>query len=98
MGPIFHLLLLLALTVPFANLAAAATFRWSSQGDLLSADPHATGEWLTITLNLNVYEGLVTRDKDLAIVPALAQSWTRVNDTTWRFQLRPNVTFHDGTP
>ncbi len=30
--------------------------------------------------------------------PALAESWTQVNPTTWRFKLRPGVKFHDGTP
>ena len=25
-------------------------------------------------------------------------SWQAVNPTTWRFKLRPGVTFHDGTP
>ena len=28
----------------------------------------------------------------------LAVSWKAVNPTTWRFQLRKGVTFHDGTP
>jgi peptide/nickel transport system substrate-binding protein len=31
-------------------------------------------------------------------VPGLATKWTQVNPTTWRFELRRGVTFHDGTP
>ena len=38
------------------------------------------------------------RDKKLRLAPALAESWTQVNPTTWRFKLRPGVKFHDGTP
>ena len=30
-------------------------------------------------------------------VPALAESWERIDDTTWEFVLRPDVTFHDGS-
>ena len=32
------------------------------------------------------------------MVPALATAWRRTGDTTWEFQLRPNVKFADGTP
>ena len=38
------------------------------------------------------------RDKKLGLQPALAESWTQINPTTWRFKLRPGVKFHDGTP
>ena len=30
--------------------------------------------------------------------PRLATEWERVDDLTWRFHLREDVTFHDGTP
>ena len=32
------------------------------------------------------------------IVPALATNWQQVNNTTWRFNLRNGVKFHDGAP
>ena len=45
-----------------------------------------------------IYEGLVALDGD-TVVPALATTWTVSDDTlSYTFQLRPNVTFHDGTP
>lgn len=44
---------------------------------------------------LNVYEALVKTDRNLQIQAGLAVSWGRVNDTTWEFNLRPNVLFHD---
>ena len=46
----------------------------------------------------NVYEPLVGRGKELETVPKLATSWEQTNPTTWRFHLRPNVKFHDGSP
>ncbi|KAB7705029.1 glutathione ABC transporter substrate-binding protein [Bacillus aerolatus] len=45
-----------------------------------------------------IYEGLVGRDKNAEIQPLLAESWKQLNDTTWEFKLREDVTFHDGTP
>ncbi|WP_268871887.1 ABC transporter substrate-binding protein [Amycolatopsis orientalis] len=46
---------------------------------------------------LGVAEPLVELDAGGAPVPGLAESWTRVNETTWRFRLRGGVKFHDGT-
>ncbi len=76
----------------------AAVFRWSSQGDYLTADPHAQNEGLNNLINDHVYEHLTVRGKKLEILPALAESWIKVNDLTWRFNLRRGVKFHDGTP
>ena len=45
-----------------------------------------------------VYEQLLDVDFNLAIVPQLALAWKPLNPTTWEFELRPDVTFHDGTP
>lgn len=47
----------------------------------------------------NVQEPLVDRAQDDAgeIVPALAEEWERLDDTTIRFELREGVTYHDGT-
>ena len=46
----------------------------------------------------NIYEGLVTFDRTLKIVPALAVTWGNIDPLTWEFKLRKEVTFHDGTP
>jgi len=76
----------------------AKTFRYSSQGDITTVDPHGNNEGFTNAFLDNVYEPLVTRGKDLKVEGALALSWQQVNPTTMRFKLRPNVKFHDGTP
>ena len=34
----------------------------------------------------------------MEFVPQLADKWENVNPTTWRFHIRPNVKFQDGTP
>lgn len=46
----------------------------------------------------HVFDPLVDVTNDSRFVPALAESWRAVDDTTWRFTLRKGVTFHDGTP
>jgi peptide/nickel transport system substrate-binding protein len=78
--------------------ADAKPFRWSSQGDPQTSDPHSQNEGLTNLFAQQVHDTLVTRDKKLGIVPGLAVSWTQVNDTTWRFNLRQGAKFHDGSP
>jgi peptide/nickel transport system substrate-binding protein len=47
----------------------------------------------------NVQEALLNRDPSTnAFVGELATRWESVNPTTWRFTLRQNVRFHDGSP
>ncbi len=85
-------------TLGVAPLADAATLRWAGRGDMQTTDPYSQNENLTNNINSLVYEFLIMRDKKLGLKPALAESWTQVNPTTWRFKLRPGVKFHDGTP
>lgn len=87
-----------ALLALAAAAASSQTLRWASQGDPQTMDPHSQNESMTNMMNGQVYERLTSRDKQLAIVPGLAQSWEQVSPTSWRFKLRPNVKFHDGTP
>ena len=79
-------------------VASAVTLRIANQGDALSLDPHSLNESLQLTVLTNVYEPLVTRDRDYKLVPALATDWKQTSPTVWRFNLRKNVQFHDGTP
>ena len=81
-----------------AGTAVAQTVRIGNQGDALSMDPHSLNESLQLSVTGNVYEGLVARDKDLRLVPALATSWKQTSPTVWRFELRKGVKFHDGKP
>jgi peptide/nickel transport system substrate-binding protein len=91
-----------AITVTIAAFAmspaSAQTLRYANQGDLKSLDPYTLRETTTIAHLGNVYEGLVARDKDLKIIPGLAESWETPEPTRWRFHLRKNVKFHNGDP
>jgi peptide/nickel transport system substrate-binding protein len=77
---------------------AATTLRVADLGDITSMDPHSFNETLQLSFTGSIYEPLVGRGKDMAIVPALATKWTKTSPTVWRFDLRKGVTFHDGTP
>jgi peptide/nickel transport system substrate-binding protein len=59
-------------------------------------DPHLTVGRNTQIFIVNVYDGLTARDAQGNLVPALAESWKRLNPTTWQFTLRKGVKFHNG--
>src|SRR5271167_4592414 len=76
----------------------AKTFRWANDGDPTTMDPHARADLFVTTFDMNMYEALLRRDRDLKLEPALATEWSNIDPTTWRFKLRQGVKFHDGTP
>ncbi|KAA1053273.1 ABC transporter substrate-binding protein [Azospirillum argentinense] len=65
-----------------------------------SLDPAVSTATNDFRILVNLYEGLVRyRPGTLDVEPALAERWTVSDDgLTYRFALRPGVTFHDGTP
>lgn len=44
-----------------------------------------------------VTETLVGANEDFSLKPWLATSWKQLDENTWEFKLRDNVTFHDGS-
>ncbi len=87
----------LACLLAFALPASASTFRWASQGDIATQDPHAQDEGFTKANNALVYERLVSRRKDMSVGPGLATAWKRTAPNQWVFTLRRGVKFHDGS-
>ncbi len=77
--------------------ASAKTFKYAFQGVLNTLEPYALNEAFTLGTLGNVYEGLINRDKELKIQPALAESWEVTSPTKWRFHLRKSVKFHNGS-
>lgn len=97
MKPVLSAALVASFIFAAGNLQAQ-TLHWASQGDMQTMDPDSRNESLTNSMNGQVYETLTGRGKDLAIVPQLATSWEQLGPLQWRFKLRPNVKFQDGTP
>src|SRR5262245_52181129 len=78
-----------------------------SSGNLVAAiagepdqlDPQKTSAYFSFEVLENVFDTLVQPDANLAMRPALAESWTVSPDQlAWTFHLRHGVTFHDGSP
>jgi peptide/nickel transport system substrate-binding protein len=97
--PIVRVLLICLVTslglVPLAH-AQNLSLRVANQGDVLSLDPHSLNEAVQLSFLNNVFESLVTRDKQLRVGPSLATAWRLKSPTVWQFDLRQGVTFHDG--
>ena len=65
--------------------------------DIIGIDPHGGSAGVDRNVYTTIYNGLVAPDKNLNIVPDLAESWTTPDPRTYIFKLRPDVKFHDGT-
>ena len=88
--------LALGIAAAWVASANAATLRFAFQGELKSLDPYSLNESFTLGMLGNVYEGLTKRDKDLKIIPGLAERWEQLEPTRWRFYLRKGVKFQNG--
>lgn len=62
-------------------------------------DPALTQDATSAGYIVEIFSGLVTLDRDLEVVPDIAESWALSDDdTTYTFHLRHDVKFHDGKP
>jgi peptide/nickel transport system substrate-binding protein len=77
--------------------SSGAPLRIASGFDPQTMDPHALALLYHSRIAFQVYEGLVGRDERFELEPALAVSWQALDAKAWRFRLRPNVVFHDGS-
>ena len=61
--------------------------------------PNITGDKYSHIAATHIYSGLITHDRNINIVPDLAESWTLSPDCLHlTFALRKNVRWHDGRP
>jgi peptide/nickel transport system substrate-binding protein len=89
---------MLAATIGWAG-PAPGTIRVAYYQRVVSLDAHgpAAAERISIILGRHLYDTLVTWDpKAKKFQPALATRWRSIDPTTWEFELRRGVTFHDG--
>ncbi|MFB6849192.1 ABC transporter substrate-binding protein [Streptomyces sp. NPDC056373] len=104
LAPLVLLTLLPGLSGCFVSPTGESSSRGGPSGPRLSvalAFPPAEnlspyGADATLLSRLGVTEGLTALDANGAATPALARSWRREDDRTWRFTLR-EATFQDGT-
>lgn len=79
-----------------AGVACAADIRVGYTLDALTLDPGNHRKRETETILRNMYDGLLTRDSQMKVVPELAASWKQIDVTTYEFKLRQGVKFHSG--
>ena len=64
--------------------------------DASSMDAHGSNDVVSSNIQANIYETLVKRNDKNEIEAGLAEKWEQIDDMTWEFTLRDDVTFHDG--
>ncbi len=73
------------------------TYAFSDAADIYPAFPLQKADTVYTTLIDNqLFESLVKYQDQTKVVPALATGWTNPDESTWIFNLRHGVTFHDG--
>jgi glutathione transport system substrate-binding protein len=93
------LMVLLCLAVMAAPaFGAAKEIIYASESTPKSLDPHDTTDTYSGAIEKAMLEGLMGFDKDLKVVPLLAESYTfNSSATEFTFKLRKGIKFHDGT-
>jgi len=91
LGAVFSPVIVAQATVPSRTF----TFRMSAEPETLDWNrAHTPMENYVL---MNIMEGLLTFDRDLKVIPALAQSFTLSRDRkTYTFKIRPGVQWTDG--
>jgi peptide/nickel transport system substrate-binding protein len=86
-----------AVGVPAAQPAAAGkALSWGKPGDLDGMDVHISGTVASWQLYQMVYETLLSTDRDLALRPALAESWKQTSPTVYLLTLRKDAKWSNG--
>ncbi|GBF10061.1 MAG: glutathione ABC transporter substrate-binding protein [Tepidibacillus sp.] len=66
--------------------------------NFISLDPHDTNDTLSFSAEKTMLEGLIGFDKDMKMVPVLADKWVASEDAKeFTFFLKKGISFHDGT-
>src|ERR1700757_3785705 len=94
------------LALSFTLLVMAAPAWAAAERDITIAqgidaeflDVQMTNNIVTLIINTSIYDTLLTRNKQLDLVPSLATTYRNVSEKVWEVKLRPNVKFHNGEP
>ena len=103
LAPLLKVLAMLAVLAPGSAARAqtiatpAPALRVASAFDPQTLDPHGLALLYHSRIAFQLYDALVNRDAAFRLEPALATRWQMTGPTTWRFWLRPEVRFHDGS-
>ncbi|MDQ6833406.1 MAG: ABC transporter substrate-binding protein [Chloroflexota bacterium] len=73
------------------------TIKAEINSDVANLEPMPSSLLVDRQVLYNLYDSLVAIDKDLKIIPSLAESWQTPDPKTYIFKLRQGVKYHDGT-
>ena len=80
-----------------ASPARPASLRIAMAAEVTSIDPHALNIAPNNEVAWHIFDALTHVDEHARLVPGLAVAWRAVDTTTWEFELRRGVRFHDGS-
>lgn len=72
--------------------------RVALEADIAALDPRNASSTVTAGMMSHIFSKLVSSDASMKPAPDLAESWEQLDELTWQFHLRKDVTFHDGSP
>lgn len=92
------LLVVALISVLPAVAQSGGTLVMARTADATGLDPHTQTAFASFRLLELIYEPLVNLDKDLNVIPALAENWQYSDDAmSLTMNLRKGVKFHDGS-
>lgn len=72
-------------------------FTFAQTAQVPGLDPYFSNAISTRNIAMNMFETLITRDENNAVIPLLAESFEESDDgMTYTFKLRQGITFHNG--
>lgn len=85
--------------VPEKTPVAGGTLIVARAGDMQGTDPHKQTAFTSFRVLEHIYDPLLALDKDMNVIPNLAETWAWSNDNkTLTMTLRQGVVFHNGDP
>lgn len=81
-----------------ASAYAEGTITWGKPTEVVSFDPHFSGDGASWAVFHLIYDQLLSLGDDYDIAPGLAEDWEEISPTSYRFHLRENAAFSNGRP
>ena len=81
-----------------AHAGSGGSIAWGKPTEVISFNPHLSGDGASWSFFHLVYDQLLSTDADFGLAPGLAESWEEISPTSYRFHLNPGATFANGRP
>ena len=92
------LVVILSITLISVLALAGGTLKLALETEPVGLDPSVVTAFASHRILELVYSSLLTYDREMNLVPDLAESYEIPDPQTLIFKIRKNVKFHDGTP